>query len=1040
MEGRKNYFEILKVLPFDPPEGNEKKIQKAIEEWYKDNTSSEDGCMPKQDADAIRADMLKVLKDPKARREEANRLIAERTAQLNAIIDIMSFDYKDDDQVEVTNGQIRNIVDKLKLREETVKEIYATHKNPTYVLKKKDKTVNITDFFLLPAIENGIKDRLKTLRETSNPQYSWTPNVYTLFDLLCFYDGGTDASKYWKKKTAELLTIAKNGHKEFALDNSSSGHAFKDVFSQAETQVFCSDDNRTKYENSLKKDKLASFFQLLKNTPDMFKKDSNFADNCIKTLQKTFGDYDLCLALYNKEAGLVKDPYEPVEAKIHVTCGKCNEQNEFRTIGEARKAVCQACGAKLYVSCPKCRNLIPNSAKRCPSCDFNINEMLFFDDYCIASENALYDYDFAEARKQYNKAENAYPGNQRLKTLKMAIDNAEREYNSSAGEVSKLIDEKKYCEADMKLQTLSREKPKLNLDKLKTAVRAKLAEVQRLMPPPTASPDIKGNRCIQILEMVCDYKPAVDMLKTCPLSKVRNLRCVQSGESCSLFWNASGDRDVSYTVVRKNVSAPLNHNDGIVLASNIRDRLEFVDSTIENGISYGYSVFASRHNIFSDPVSCYMRILGEPGNVRCSAESGFCRFTWELPKNSIGVRILRREKALPVNSSDPGVTVLTENALRYFDDRTVKNGITYGYCLQCVYPNGNTFEYSPRHTEFLTPEKPPVAVRNVSASVNSTTVSITWTSPDSTQRTLYVRELASSAMQTVRNTIGNVMSIEELKKLLKKDKTYVNALTTDCLCKFNIPVNTSACLAVVVVSGSNAVISNVLEVASVEKCEINKIETKIVSGRLKIVLDNSLASNLQRIHYFVGRKSGDTAPWMTADNARSGMMKVISAENYRKDGVIIVDNPPEDDLYISVIGEYNLGSKVAYSDSSKKKISNKPKSIITYYLTWKTGIFSKSKNCHLYVSSDAPETPEMKLVYRIDGRPPMNLTNNGIRILHVIPAMDNGFRHGEYTYEFSDKIWESVPAGAKIRLLMAEEDSNEYEIKPPVEGAEVPGR
>ena len=132
---------------------------------------------------------------------------------------------------------------------------------------------------------------------------------------------------------------------QFASDMSTQGHLLADLFTAGTTQVFNTEANRKKYDQSLEREKMKEFFTLLKSAPEDFKKDRYFAESCIRTIQKSFPDYNLALALYNQEAGLIQDPYEPLEALIHLTCGSCKTPAEFRTREDAERGKCAVCGA-----------------------------------------------------------------------------------------------------------------------------------------------------------------------------------------------------------------------------------------------------------------------------------------------------------------------------------------------------------------------------------------------------------------------------------------------------------------------------------------------------------------------------------------------------------------------------------------------------------------------------------------------------------------------------------------------------------------------
>lgn len=1032
---RRNYFDML-GLDFDPPEKNDRKVQQAIAAWKKrteDMLANETIATRRSELSAeldLYDNLVETLKDTKARNAEARELKEQRIGQLEKLIDIMLIGQSG--TPEVTNAQIRNVHLKLKLSPKTIEDTYV---KKGFVVQKREKSVNLNEAFLTTVVSGNISSKIEQLRSMSIPKYPWTPRVFNLFDLACYFSGGTesDATNFRRKRTTELYSIMESGAAQLASDMSVQGHLLADLFTAGTTQVFDSEANRKKYEQSLEREKLKGFFALLKSAPDDFKKDRYFAESCINTIQKSFPDFNLSLALYNQEAGLMQDPYEPIEALIHVTCVSCKTPMEFRTHEEAERGKCATCGADLYVACPKCHKKVPAAADWC-SCGFHISEMQFFDEYFNAAQFALKEMNLVEARKQLANAQNAYPAHPKLSALQRQIQEETDKYQKPLNELQSLIEAGNYYTAQKLLATISASMPQLKLESQRKIIAEKITEAQKMMPASNLPSFARANRCVEILDRVKDYQPAIDMLGLCRPNTPLNLHgAIGSGEplTCTLTWAAAGDKGVSYCVVRKKSAIPQRHTDGDMLARNL-NVLEYKDTSIQPGIRYGYAVFAHRNGVYSDPVTCEAEKFCELDvkRIRAVADNGACRFSWVLPANCIGVRILRCQNAIPPEQPSASCTIVTERASANFDDTSVPNNRTYGYRLQCVYPYGNGFRYSEGYTVMLTPEQPPVALKGVTAKIEGRTVYVRWTAPDTTQRSVLVRDVTSSS---VNNMIGQIIPATDINLILGNGKTYANTTSVAQQCQFDIPPNTSLALAVVIISGAKGIISEVIRVSSVEKCEINKAETRIEGGRLKIILQN-LPKNLDRIYYIVARKVDTKIPWATVEDVKRNTLNMITLQDYIRDGMLLIETPPKADLYISVIGQYKMpDGNVVYSDASKLRISNKPKKKIKYRLTWGGSLFSskpKPRDCKLCVISDAEETPVLKLVYRSDGHIPMKLLDPKTIILHTIPESDVGFSSGQYVYEFPDSTWESIKSQTELRLMLSDDDLVEYEIIP----------
>lgn len=1041
---RRNYFEIL-GLDFDPPEKNQRRIDKAIAEWKKrteDMLANETIATRRavlSDELSLHNDMVETLRENKARNIEARALKEVRIQQLEQLIDIMLVGQSG--TPEVTNAQIRNVHLKLKLSPKTIEDTYV---KKGFSIQTVNKNINLRDVFLDTAVINAIVEETKQVSLINIPKYTWTSKVHDLYDLACFFCGESESEteKYHKKKTTDLYGIMESWCVKNAQDMSVPGAMINRLAAKGMSQVFNTEANRKKYDQSLEREKLKSFFSLLKSAPEDFKKDRYFADSCIRTIQKSFPDYNLSLALYNQEAGLMQNPYEPLEALIHLTCGSCKTPAEFRTREEAERGKCAVCGAPLYIECPKCHKKAPATADRC-SCGFLISEMQFFDEYIKAAEFALKEMDLAEASKQYANAENAFPGHPRLSALSQKIKAERDKYERPLNELKALISARMFSKAQTLLGTLSASMPQLKLDSQKKVIDGKMAEVKRMMPAGSMSVTDKANRCVEILQIVEDYQPAIDMLISLRPRKPLNLSAVVMGTSssaCTLSWNATGDKGIKYQVVRKKNGTPQRPADGEVLATEIGE-LSYKDTSLQPGISYGYAVFACRRNVYSDPATCEIENFSELDikHLRTSAENGVCRFSWVLPPNCVGVRILRRAEAMPSENPSRESSVITAKSSANFDDTGVSNDITYGYRLQCVYPYENGFRYSRGVTAMLKPEQPPVALRNVTSHIEGCLVTIRWNSPDKAQRSVWIREVSSN---NANNLIGQVIPASDINSMIGNGRNYANTTSTSMQTQFAIPPNMSCTLAVICVAGSKGIISDIVRVSSVEKCEIDKQQTRIEGNRLCIILGNK-PKNLEKIHYIVARKTGSTVPWATIEDAKQKSLSIVSLSEYERDGMILIETLPKTDLYISVIGQYKMtDGNIVYSEPSKLRLSNKPKEKITYRFKWGTGGWfgkAKAKNCKLIVSSNAEETPEISVAYKTDGHILMKLSDPKAEVIHKIPESDSGFKNGEYVYQIPDSTWNGIPAKTPLRLFIQEDDMAEFELVPSdIESCKVP--
>lgn len=1028
---RKNYFEILGI-EFDPPEKKPQVIKKAIENWEKRTQdmlanetidSRRKVIMAELD---LKADMEKTLADNKSRNLEAKALKEKRVSQLEQLIEIMRTG--ETGTLEVTGAQIRNVSLKLKLSQSTVEDVYV---KKSFVVQKRNQKMNLNDVFISKTTADKVSGQLSKMRSMSFPQFDWTGKVNDMFDFACFYSGGKqdDLIGFRRKKTSELLGIMESGAAKYAIDLSEQGHLLQELFTAGTTQIFNSEENRKKYSQTLEREKLAKFFALLKTAPENFKKDRYFAESCIRTIQKHFPDYNLALALYNQEAGLLQDPYEPMEALIRVVCASCKTPAEFRTHEEAERGQCAVCGAKLYVKCPSCGKKAPASADRC-ACGFQISELQFFEDYCRAAQMALTELDFPEAEKQLSNAKLAHPGHPSLAPLESQIKMEKGKYEKPLNDLDKLIGAGMYSKAQAELVRIAAQMPKLRLDSRRKKIMDTLDLAQKRMPPAMASPADRANRCMEILQTVKDFKPAIDMLQMIPPRPPQNLSGSARDDgklSCTLSWSAAGDKGVTYQVVRKRDGMPNRPADGDILARDL-ETLEFKDTTLLPGVSYGYAVFACRYGAYSPAATCEVENFSEldAKSVRAYAENGVCHFIWALPANCIGVRIIRRKNALPMPHLTVGSAIVADRVQANFDDVDVENGTDYGYRLQCIYPDKNGFKYSTGLTYMLRPDAPPESIRNIRSTIEGRTVTLSWYPPDLIPRSVVVREAKGPGINGIK---GQDLPASDINTMLGTGRVFANTNSGAKKCKFDIPANSVVSLAVITFSGSRGIVSDVIQASSVERCEIDKSSTRVEGDRLIIHLSN-LPKNLERLYYTMAKKVDSRIPYATIDDAKNGHMQMVTVSDYVRDGMIVIERVPQTDLYITVIGQHKMhDSSVVYSPPAMHKVNNNPKQKISYQMAWGGGFFgNKAKNARLIIRTTAEETPEMRLICRMDGHIPMHMSDPSNIVLHTLPESDHGLTNGEYVYSFPDSTWASMAKGAEMRLMIDDEAALEFDV------------
>jgi len=1052
---KRNIFEML-GLEFDPPD-NVKKIRVAYENWKKRLTAEQNTTVDPTRLAEIREELQMdgyislTLDNPRFRQREAESLKQQRVEELRLYIDIQRGDTSG--TLQVNQAQIRQIKDKLRLSVATIETTYREQGFEVKPAKTTQKILaTLNNFFLSDSVMEELKKNFATFQTVPDEKnFPWSANVHDLYELAFYLENQIEPSPdfYKRRDTDELREIFREEAKKVSAPIP-QWQSIKALLNLAQTQVFNTDDSRFKYDHSLKIETLAKFFAQIKSAPELFKRDNYFADNCINRIRRTFPNllnYELSAALYNKAAGLLKNPYEAIddanENSFCMTCANCGAFENFRTREEAQRAHCKICGENFYIECPKCGKKIPATAEHCTACDFSFTELRNFSKY-IGDANSMLDL-VEQAR------------------------NADESVNIVTAEIVKLLAKAR------QLKPESHELKKIEWRINKTAAEIKKRELyswaEKKLPSLSVAPDKAVSDCVEILRKIKDYKPAQDRLKLIPprtppaiiatlkenylppnnsaigkISVSAKSTNTAAGLICNVSWQAANDLGVAYTLIKKIDGEPKTYRDGEILIENT-DKLEFTDSDVKPGILYGYAIFSTRLGTISTPkttTAVHYSDLDEKKLI-AKTEDGFCKFIWRLPAETcLGVRILRSDSA-------GKSVVVAECEQNSFIDRNVKNRKQYQYRLQCVYYAAEdnaannekyfarqseeiynkvwkierNYKYSHGLTVTLTPEQPPKRVENLIYSVKGGRVSFKWKSTG--DFSIWFKEVDKDAAQVDKNIFG----LDKVDEILGSGVVCKRAESSDEACEFPLSSDTVK-IAVISATKELGLLNDIVTCANIEPCEIDAAKTQIDAGGLKLVL-KSVPENLYMIHYKINTKDADEL-YATIETAKARQMNRIYANKYAQDTFISQSHLPPKEIYITVIGEYKFSDgTAAYCAPSTLVLNNRPKEIISYHLEWGTsGLFKKeihAKDCKLIIESAAHLTPKMFLVCRRDGRMNIELGDSSTKLLGTVREYPAGYSGGRLEMDLPNEIWKDISSGTVVKLLISKEDERRFEVK-----------
>ncbi len=1036
-------------VEFDPPD-NIRKIKDAFDRWKKRLTDEKNTTVDNARLEKIREELsmsdsiANIIDNPKLRSLEAEDLKRQRVEQLRVYIGLLRGDTAG--TLVVTQAQMKRVREKLRL---SLLTIEATYKEQGFEVKRAKSKSTITaalnKFFMSDDVLNEIAKNLADFNTVPDPRnYPWAASVHDLYDLAFRIDKTEPAVDFYRRLSAKELSEIFKHEAQRVASPVPVWHSIKALLNLAQMQVFNSDENRYRYDHSIKLGKLSKLFSDLKAAPEIFKRDPYFADNCISRIQNVlpnFLNYELSSALYNKAAGLLNDPYEsatnPNETMFSVFCGNCSTYAQFRTREAAENSVCPTCGQSFFIACPTCKRKLPASAERCPACGAPIAELhqlpqriAEMNEYITAVKNAY--QSVAEGRINFDeKFEHAV--NNLMDTL-----------------TQKLLDAKALKPGDPTLKKLETHFNEVMQMKRKNE---QIVWAKAKLPSYSTAPDKAVKDCMEILSVPAlkNFRPAIERLRLIrpkqPIAISADFITVQSTKqsggsiadkisingkfsahpitlNCQIYWQPDNDLGVEFQLLRKTGGAPVNNKDGKVLVDKTT-KLEFEDKNLKAGVLYGYSVFAIRAGAVSAPTSCKV-VYYAPLDQNCfsaTTDEGVCNFNWASPADAcLGVRITRTD-------NDGNSVIIADCVQAPFVDRAVKNRKQYHYRFDCVYVNAaHDYVYSDALTVSLKPELPPTPLKNLAHSLNGSHITFTWQADSDFDVMFYD---ANDLGDSKDLPIGKILDGKKLKAAFDNAELLSSAGSRDNTCDFSMPSDISR-IAVVCANQTKALINSIEAAASVEPCEIDRDKSQIIDGRLKIFL-RPLPSSITRIHYSFNTKSSPRGLYSSISDAKQNHMRSITSEKYRQDKFILVPSVPTAEIYITVIGEFRMNDgTTVYSNPSRFMINNRPKSVINYWLEWGTsGLLKKTpraKNCKLIIESTADYTPTLYLAYNRGGGLNIEPGTPSTITLHTIKGYDDGLPDGRLEFFLPDSTWDKVTSGTMIKLLPIKRDEKYFDV------------
>jgi hypothetical protein len=884
-------------------------------------------------------------------------------------------------------NKVREQAGKSKLSESVVKEIF--EKAGVSVLNSdiKDWLPLLTSDTDMKIISENIS-LLKLTKDSAGTDFSRLNN---LFDFVAYIlDDLPNASTYPAKAASMLLSYVMPKASMYSSGTTEFAHAWQRLCTASVTKIFNTEDNCRAYKNSLKYEEIKA--ELGDSIRLMSKDDlkSSFLAEIIiaRFIAKGFSNNE-AIALYNKLAVMVSDPYMPEQPVFIVKCEACGSLNRFLSIKDAEKGKC-GCGMELYTKCPNCGKPTPKTSDYCINCSFLVAGIKNFAIYHQKALDALALFDFLEARKNASNAKLANPKDPRAAALEKRINDESAKFEKPLREIETLKSEKKLKEALRKAREAARLFPQLSFSDLQASI-ARLdkmfADSKRL-----ATAAEKVAVCEKILAECVDHDEAMFFLSTEPPRPSAGIRCSCDGKSAcvNVSWDKSPDSNVTYTLARKEGGIPVNPDERGV-AALLRDASQtfFCDTKVASGIEYGYAVFAKRAGVFSVGTADRAVLCQDVGCLNITEDSADgVLISWETPANCSKVEIFRKSKGIPAIGD-----ILSSSVYKgqggSFHDRGLSPSQLYGYRIQAAYATavgelssqGLTFSFKIR--DRLEPFGLDVSMAGATATFSA----------------LGLRRECTVQVIKLKAPIekSKVVKVSDLKNLGTSLATFPSSAARASV---EIPENSFFDVAAFAYFSNDAISSDTREVNTYLPLQLASPNPRFVGSDIVFTLKDPIPANAKFVCY--GLKNGN--PYWTSPSELSPATKVSIAIIKRSRNEILIKNPSD------MRGACYLTLYTEYESNGHRFLSAPDKSIIKVPMTINVDYRAVARKGRKAVEL----TIKVKVVKgRIDSIPRLNLFAGNVLIAttNEIPIRNN---EGSFTNTYADISLPSAPVRARL--------------------------
>lgn len=704
------------------------------------------------------------------------------------------------------------------------------------------------------------------------------------------------------------------------------------------------------------------------------------------------------------------------------TCPYCNK------IYKKGEKSCPHCGKPLEIICWNCHGKMAYSKtnKTCPSCGATpqAQEILQKKSEVLSGLLRLPQSDIPKLETALLEIKNVIPNYasfsesvayKKIKGYEDAIADRKKTeaklgdaYREDEKKIQKLIAEKKYFTAEGQAKALKTKYNTYNAENTEKLVATISATTDRsrqflaLAKSCMARNDSRtaiGNAA-KAIDLCADCIEASAVMQKYPPVAPVSARCTSNGNSVKIEWTVSGEQDfVTYTVVKKIGIAPVNADDGSIVAENLSIAYT-EDSTVVPATLYYYAVYAERYGVKSKIIVAQAPpIYADVSQVRQEVVNDCIKVSWTAPQNVKEVKVYKRSGNVAPDKPESGEPVRCETT--GFTDSNVTG--ENAYLIVCVYDKG---VLSRGVRSVFKPYKALNAVKNPALIHDTGTNYIFGGESDGGEVKLYYSEakLPVPVGKTQRlNDFGTVgKGLVALPTMINLDGKTVVSLPANKL-GWVYPVTQNDQLFIV----SEPIVFNTIKGQN--------LRYELLGGTLTLT-----GTVNERADYIIIKVSEKDFPKTMDDDGACFRFK---REDLVKNGKIELKLKSGALSYISVFTEFKTGTVITYAEPFifEEPVGEKQKVDVRYKLDYTV---SPVKPFKLTVTFEADSEITVPAFVLMKGRPrPLNKTDG--ELVERVESVE--LKKGMFSKRYTAKCTVTVPPAAvnmKFIIFTAEDKSD----------------